>query len=81
MRVQHCLFGCLGQLDRDEVFLGIEIVFAGLVDDPQLIVPGGLFVGQKAIDFAEFERRGIVLVADAQNEPSYCWLRVIRPSA
>jgi len=45
----------LRELHRDEVVFWIEVVFAGLIDDSHLTVPGGTVVGQKAVELTQFE--------------------------
>jgi hypothetical protein len=62
----------LRQLDRNEIFFRIKIVFARLIDYPQLTMARGLDIGNEAIDFARLKGRSIALVLHAKNEAQRC---------
>jgi hypothetical protein len=61
-------------LDWDEVFFGVEIVFAGLVDHANLVQLGCGFIRDNLIELPPFERGGIALVLDANGELRFSFL-------
>jgi hypothetical protein len=56
------------QIDRAKEHLRIEIVVAGLVDDPQQALLLGARIPQADIDFALLKRGGIAVVMNANHQ-------------
>jgi len=55
-------------LHGDEVFFRIKIVFARLVDDPNLMELGGCIISDDLIKLPQLERSSIVLILDANHK-------------
>lgn len=60
----------LGKCYRCEQRRGIEIIFAGFVDDSQLTVGPRVAVGEDLIDLPGLERDLIAIVAEAEHDYS-----------
>jgi hypothetical protein len=56
------------QRNQTEVVRGIEVVFAGFVDDAELAVGSGLIVRHDLVELSRFQRRGTVHIVDADGE-------------
>src|SRR5207245_9991464 len=65
---QHRSFGSLRQSYRNEILSSTQIVSAGFVNYSHLTVLGSL-IGQQPIYLPQFQRRRVVLVPNADDEP------------
>ncbi len=65
---EHGAANCLRQLDRNEIFFGVQVVLTGLVDDSYLTMLGRAFVGDELVELAQLQRCGIIHIANADDE-------------
>ena len=61
----------LGQADGNEAVFRVEVVLSGFIDDTDLIVPRRCRVRDDAVELSQFERRGVVLVSEADGEDGF----------
>src|SRR5579864_6993844 len=66
--LQHGFLDLLGQANAHEALGGIEVVFAGLINDANLLVRRCRLVWYDAINLPQFERGRIIAVLDADRE-------------
>ena len=52
---QQCFFELLRDFQQKKSVSGIAIIFATLVNDPQITMKGGLFIGNDAIKFPNLQ--------------------------
>jgi len=62
------LFELAGKVYRKEAIGSVGIVFTAFVNDAEVAVRGGGFVGDKAIDFSALERGGVIFVVNSDGE-------------
>ena len=67
------LLGGLWQLHWHEVLLRVQVVFARLIDDANLMMLQAHFVWEDLIYLAQFQGRGIALVAYADDEMCFAF--------
>jgi hypothetical protein len=63
-RQAQCAPDCRRQLNQNEIVYGIQIIFTGLVNDPNVLSLSGGGIGQDLIDFSNFQGSRVTLVAD-----------------
>ncbi len=63
-RQAQCAPDCRRQLNQNEIICGIQIIFTGLVNNPNVLSLSGGGIGQDLIDFSNFQRSRVTLVAD-----------------
>jgi len=76
-RLRSCLANSppdsLRQAYGHEVLLRVQVVFAGLIDDANLMMLQAHFVWEDLIYLAQFQGRGIALVAYADDEMCFAF--------
>ena len=68
LRREHSPSDGLRQEDRTEERLRIEVILAGLIDDPQHIVLLGGCIAQRYVDFAFLKRDRIIMIVHADDQ-------------
>jgi hypothetical protein len=62
------VYRALGQVDRDEVVLGIKIILSGFIDHAQEMPRHGRGIGDLPIHLAQFQGRLICVILDAEKK-------------
>jgi hypothetical protein len=67
-RSPQCAVNSLREFNCDEELRRIEVVLAGLVDDPKLTMSSGITVGNRRVELAPLERYLVSIVPEAENQ-------------
>jgi len=64
-------FGFPGNVDENEIFGRVEVVFPGFVDDSQVAAFGGGFIGQNPVNGSHFEVIFVTASVDTNGEAQF----------
>jgi hypothetical protein len=67
-RSPQCSVNSLWEFNRDEQLRRVQVVLAGLVDDPKLTMSSGIAVGNRRVELAPLERYLVSIVPEAENQ-------------
>jgi hypothetical protein len=65
---KHGAPNALREFDRYEVVVWIKVIFARFVNDADQTEFGRFRVGNQLVEFAQLQRRGVVVVLNANHE-------------
>ena len=75
----HSLAQRLWKVNLGEESRRVQVVFSGLVNDPDLLMLGGLAVGKYLIEFATFKGHFVALIVETDDESLGCWHTFLNP--
>ena len=76
----QCFVRFTGQLDENEIGLGIEIVFAGFIDHSEIALSGSLLIRDYLVDLA-FLQILAILVLHAKPKPIIFFCHSLNPKS
>jgi hypothetical protein len=77
--LEHGAFKCFGHFDGDKTVGAKQVIFAALVNDPQVPIALRIRVGDDRVNLVEFQGGIVPRVVNADNEPRCGFAVSFRP--